>query len=228
MLLPLRGGFCESSQIPWALPSPRTLPLAGRLSPFQGVHGWCAPKGQQTDSKGQRPVAIGEDGEIGKMMNVMVCWMKHNMVLPLRGGFCESSQIPWALPSPRTLPLAGRLSPFQGVHGWCAPKGQLSGNTVCNAVTKLRDAGNDAGMCAPKGQPSGSPMATPWTTITPLAMETPSATITPLAMETSWTTITPLAMETPSATITPVSATNEKYITAPKGHKQKGYGTITM
>ena len=38
MLLPLRGGFCESSQIPWTLPSPRTLSLAGRLSPFQGVH----------------------------------------------------------------------------------------------------------------------------------------------------------------------------------------------
>ena len=153
----------------------------------------------------------------------MVGLTKHNMLLPLRGGFCESSQIPWALSSPRTLPLAGRLSPFQGVHGWCAPKGQLSGNTVCNAVTKLRDAGNDAGMCAPKGQPSGSPMATPWATETPWAMVTSSATITPSATATPWATATPV-----SATATPVSATNEKYITAPKGHKQKGYGTITM
>ena len=127
-------------------------------------------------------LAIGEDGEIGEMINGMIGLTKHIMVLPLRGEFCESSQLPRALPSPRTLPLAGRSTPFQGVNGWCAPQGQLS----------------------------GSPTAKPW------------------AMETSWTTITPLAMETPWATITPVSATNEKYIIAPKGHKQKGYGTITM
>lgn len=154
----------------------------------------------------------------------MVGLTKHNMLLPLRGGFCESSQIamtssahrmvgrfiPWASSSPWALPMAGRLSPLQGVNGWCAPKGQLSGNTVCNAVTKLRDAGNDAGMCAPKGQPSGSPMATPWATETPWAMVTSSATITP------------------SATATPVSATNEKCITAPKGHKHQEYGTIAL
>lgn len=56
-LMPLRGEFGGHS------PIPRTMSLANSLPPFQGVNGWCAPKGQQTDSKGQRPVAIGEDGE---------------------------------------------------------------------------------------------------------------------------------------------------------------------
>ncbi|MBQ9509664.1 MAG: hypothetical protein IJR53_09660 [Bacteroidales bacterium] len=37
-LLPLRGGFCESSQIPWALPSPWALPMASRFMPLRGVH----------------------------------------------------------------------------------------------------------------------------------------------------------------------------------------------
>ena len=138
------------------------------------------------------------------MMNVMVCLTKHNMMLPLRGEFCESPQIPW------TLPMAGRLSPFQGVNGWCAPKGQPSDNTVCNASTKLPDADNNSGMCAPKGQLSGSPTASPWATVTPRATITPSAT--------------PWAM----VTATPVSATNGKCKTAPKGHKQKGYGTIAL
>ena len=117
----------------------------------------------------------------------MVCLTKHNMVLPLRGGFCESSQIamassahrmvgrfiPWASSSPWALPMANRLMPFQGVNGWCAPKGQTS----------------------------SSPMATPW------------------AMETSPST---------SITAPPVSATNEKCIIAPKGHKHQEYGTIAL
>lgn len=59
-------------------------------------------------------------------------------LLPLRGGFCESSQMPW------TLPMAGRLSPFQGVNGWCAPK----------------------------GQPSSSPTATPWDMIAAITVST--------------------------------------------------------
>jgi len=73
MMLPLRGEFCESSQMPRALfitraiPSPRALPWASRLTPFQGVNGWRAPKGQQFGSKGQRPVAVGEDGEMKKI-----------------------------------------------------------------------------------------------------------------------------------------------------------------
>ena len=123
---------------------------------LQAVNGWCAPKGQQTDSKGQHPVAIGEDGEIGKMMNGMVGLTKHNMLLPLRGGFCESSQIPW------TLPMAGRLSPFQGVNGWCAPK----------------------------GQPSDNPMATPWATETPPSSST-SITATPVSATNEKRTIAP-------------------------------------
>ena len=118
-------------------------------------------------------------------------------LLPLRGEFGGHS------PIPRTMSLANSLPPFQGVCGRCAPKGQPSGNTVCNAVTKLRDASNDAGMCAPQGQQSGSLMATPWATETPPSSST-------------------------STTATPVSATNEKCIIAPKGHKQKRYGTIAL
>ena len=95
-------------------------------------------------------------------MNGMCCLIEIFTILPLPGEFCETSQPPRALPSPRTLPLAGRSTPFQGVNGWCAPKGQPLGNTVGNAVTKLRNDHNDAEMYAPKGQSSGSPTATPW------------------------------------------------------------------
>ena len=70
-LLPLRGGVCGHSQTPrissihrtlytvghfisQTLLLPRALPMADRLSPFQGVTGRCALKGQPSGSPMQR------------------------------------------------------------------------------------------------------------------------------------------------------------------------------
>lgn len=130
-------------------------------------------------------------------------------LLPLRGEFGGHSPIPRTMSSPRTLSLAGRLSPFQGAHAAAQTYNRPEG------AASHQPNGNALGI-APKGQPSGNPMATPWATETPWAMVTSSATITPSATATPW------------ATITPVSATNEKCIIAPKGHKQKRYGTISL
>jgi len=65
-------------------------------------------------------------------MNGMCCPIEIFMVLPLRGEFCESSQ------TPRTLSLAGRLSPFQGVHAadrtYNRPEGATSHQPNGNAL----------------------------------------------------------------------------------------------
>ena len=95
------------------------------------------------------------------MMNGMCCPIEIFMMLPLRGEFCETSQtqrasfISRVIPSPRALPMAGGLSPFQGVHAAVRTYNRPEG------ASSHQPNGNALGI-ALKGQSSGSPTATPW------------------------------------------------------------------
>ena len=90
------------------------------------------------------------------------------------------------------------LLPLRGEFGGYSPIPRTM--SLANSLSPLQGVN---GWCAPQGQQSGSPMATPWATETPPSSST-------------------------STTATPVSATNEKCIIAPKGHKHQEYGTIAL